>query len=144
MARDENLAFVTSSTEAKNTGDIGDEIDTEGGFWAVIRLLLGTWTGTSAIVDIQVLCSIDGGSTDFHIGQFPVLDEDDSDVEIARVVYIPVPASGQTVTKVKISTRVAGGTVTTAPILQAYLEPLVSLGIPAVDKDLGVGVEELV
>ena len=59
MARDENLAFVTSSTEAKNTGDIGDEIDTEGGFWAVIRLLLGTWTGTSAIVDIQVLCSID-------------------------------------------------------------------------------------
>ena len=73
-----------------------------------------------------------------------MLDEDDSDVEIARVVYIPVPASGQTVTKVKISTRVAGGTVTTAPILQAYLEPLVSLGIPAVDKDLGVGVEELV
>lgn len=144
MARDEDLAFITSAQAATSTGDIGDEIDTEGGFYAIVRMFLGTWTGSSAIVDIEVFCSIDGGSNDFHIGQFPKLDESDSDLEIARLVYIPVPESDQTVTKVKLSVRVAGGTVTLAPINAAYLEPLVSLGIPAVDLDLGIGVEELV
>ncbi|KKL72518.1 hypothetical protein LCGC14_2084130 [marine sediment metagenome] len=144
MAKDVNLALITASTDMAGTGDKGAEKDTEGGFWAVIRILLGTVTGTTVVCDIQVLCSIDGGANDFHIGQFPTIDESDDDIEIARVVYIPTPASGQTVTKVKLNTRTSTGTTPVVPVLRADIEPLVSLGIPAVDLELTQGVEKLI
>ena len=144
MARDTNLELVATSTDFAGTGDKGVEKDTEGGFWAMIRLFLGTITGSIVVNDIQVLCSIDGGATDFHIGQFPTIDEADDDIEIARVVYIPKPASGQSFTKVKLNTRVSSGTAPVVPVLRAFIEPLVSLGIPGVDEQLTVGVELLI
>ncbi|KKM96119.1 hypothetical protein LCGC14_1181390 [marine sediment metagenome] len=144
MARDLNLELVATSTDFAGTGDKGVEKDTEGGFWAMIRLFLGTVTGTTVVCDIQVLCSIDGGSTDFHIGQFPTIDEADDDIEIARVVYIPKPDSSNTVTKVKLNTRTSSGSTPVVPVLRAFIEPLVSLGIPGVDEQLTVGVEKLI
>jgi len=144
VARDTNLELVASSTDFAGTGDKGTEKDTEGGFWAMIRLFLGTITGTTVVNDIQVLCSIDGGTTDFHIGQFPTIDEADDDIEIARAVYIPKPDSSNTVTKVKLNTRVSSGTSPVVPVLRAFIEPLVSLGIPGVDEQLTVGVEKLI
>ncbi|KKL14835.1 hypothetical protein LCGC14_2511700, partial [marine sediment metagenome] len=119
-------------------------IDTEGGFWGMVRMWLGTCTGSSVLVEVKVEASIDGGSNYYHIGQFPILDEDDDDIEIARPVYIPKPASGQTVTKVRLNTVSSAGTTPVVPVNAAYLEPLVSLGIPGVDAELTVGVEKLI
>jgi len=144
MARDTNLELVATTVTVTATGDIGDEKDTEGGFWAMIRMFLGTVTGTTVVLDVAVLCSIDGGATDFNIGQFPTIDEADDDIEIARAVYIPKPASGQSFTKVKINARVVTGTSPSIPIDRAFIEPLVSLGIPGVDEQLTVGVELLI
>ena len=144
MARDTNLELVASSVDFAGTGDKGAEKDTEGGFWAMIRLFLGTVTGSSVLVDVRVLCSIDGGTTDFHIGQFPTFDEADDDIEIARAVYIPKPDSSNTVTKVKLNTVASAGTTPVVPVLRAFIEPLVSLGIPGVDEQLTVGVEKLI
>ena len=144
MPRDVNLALIIASTDMAGTGDKGSEKDTEGGFWAMVRMFMGTITGTTVVCDVQILCSIDGGTTDFHIGQFPKIDEADDSIEIARVVYIPQPASGQTVTKVKLNTRTSSGTSPVVPCLLAYIEPLVSLGVPAVDEGLDSGVAKLI
>ncbi len=144
MARDVNLAFITGATAMAGTGAKGSVIDTEGGFWGMVRMWLGTCTGSSVLVEVKVEASIDGGSNYYHIGQFPILDEDDDDIEIARPVYIPKPASGQTVTKVRLNTVSSAGTTPVVPVNAAYLEPLVSLGIPGVDAELTVGVEKLI
>ncbi|KKK90013.1 hypothetical protein LCGC14_2727330 [marine sediment metagenome] len=149
MARDVNLRLIPTTAggaavDLEGVADNGSEIDTEGGFFAIVRLWLGTVTGSTVVCDVEILCSIDGGSTDFHIGQFPTIDEADDDIELARVVYIPKPASGQTVTKVKLHTRTSSGTTPVVPCNAAYIEPLVSLGIPGVDAELTVGVEKLI
>ena len=144
MARDINLELVAAPEDIAGTGDKGVEKDTEGGFFAMIRCFYGAITGSTVVNDLQVLCSIDGGSTDFHIGQFPTVDESDDDIEIARVVYIPKPASGQTVTKVKLNVRTSSGTTPVVNLKRAFIEPLVSLGIPGVDEQLTVGVEKLI
>ncbi len=143
MARDVNLAFITGATALAGTGVKGSVIDTEGGFMGQVRLLLGTCTGTPE-VSLAVQASIDGGSNYYHVGQFPILDEDDDDMEIARLVYIPRPASGQTVTKVRLNTVVSSGGSPVVPCNGAWLEPLVSLGIPGIDAELTIGVEKLV
>lgn len=144
MARDIGLAFVTSATEFAATGAKGSVIQCEGGFYALVRLFLGTLTGSSALVSIAVQASVDEGSTYCHIGEFPILDEDDDDVEIARPVYVPKPTTAGTKTRVRLNVITAGGTVTLFPVNFAFLEPLLSLAPPTVDVDLGVGVEELV
>lgn len=144
MARDVNLALITGATAMAGTGAKGSVIDTEGGFWAMVRMLLGTCTGTTVVVSVAVEVSIDGGSNYFHIGQFPILDEGDDDIEIARAVYIPRPDSSNTVTKVRLNTVISSGTSPVVPVNTAYLEPLVSLGIPGVDAELTIGVENLI
>ncbi len=144
MARDVNLAFITGATAMAGTGVKGSVIDTEGGFMAQVRAQLGTCTGTTAVVSVAVQASVDGGSNYYHVGQFPILDESDDDIEIARLVYIPKPESDQTVTKVRLNTVVSSGTTPVVPCNAAWLEPLVSLGIPGVDAELTIGVEKLV
>ncbi|KKM98152.1 hypothetical protein LCGC14_1160890 [marine sediment metagenome] len=144
MAKDVNLALITGAVDMAGTGAKGSVVDTEGGFWAMVRMLLGTCTGTTVVVSVAVQASIDGGSNYYHIGQFPILDESDDDIVIARPVYIPRPASGQTVTKVRLNTVVSSGSTPVVPVNRADLEPLVSLGIPAVDAELTEGVEKLV
>jgi hypothetical protein len=125
------------------TGAKGSVVDTEGGFYALVSMLLGTCTGTPA-VSVAVQASIDGGSNYFHIGQFPILDEDDDDIEISRVVWVPKPDSSNTATKVRLNTVVSSGGSPVVPVNQAFLEPLVSLGGPGIDLELTQGVEKLV
>lgn len=144
MVRDVNLALIIAATAMQGTGDKGSVVDTEGGFWATVRMLLGTCTGTTVVCDVHILCSTDGGSNYYHIGQFPKIDESDSDVELARPIYIPRPASGQTVTKVKLATRTSSGTTPVVPCENAFVEPLTSLGAPAVDESLDSGVAKLI
>lgn len=144
MVRDIDLQLIAASTEMAGTGAKGSVVDTEGGFWAMARMFLGTVTGTSVVVDVKVEASIDGGSNYFHIGQFPSIDEADDDVEIARPIYIPKPDSSNTVTKVRLNTVASAGTTPVVPVNAAFVEPLVSLGIPGLDEQLTSGVEKLI
>ncbi len=145
MVRDVNLAFITGATAMAGTGVKGSVIDTEGGFYAIVSALLGTCTGTSVAVSVAVQASIDGGSNWFHIGQFPILDQDDDDIEISRVVFVPKPTLSSTVTttKVRLNTVVSSGSSPVVPFNQAYLEPLVSLAAPGIDNELSQGVAQL-
>jgi len=144
MARDVNLQLITGSTEMSGTGAKGSVVDPEGGFYALVSMLLGTCTGTTVVVDVAVEASIDGGSNYFHIGQFPSLDESDDDIEISRVVWVPKPDSSNVVTKVRLNTVGSSGSSPVVPVTQAFLEPLVSLGGPGIDLELTQGVEKLV
>ncbi len=144
MVRDVNLTLISGATAMAGTGVKGSVIDTEGGFYALVRMFLGTCSGTPA-VSVAVQASIDGGSNYFHIGQFPILDGDDDDIEIARPVWIPKPTLGSsTVTKVRLNTVVSSGGSPVVGCNAAYLEPLVSLACPGTDYELGNGAEELV
>ncbi len=145
MARDVNLAFITGATAMAGTGVKGSVIDTEGGFYAIVSALLGTCTGTTVAVSVAVQASIDGGSNYFHIGQFPILDQDDDDIEISRVVFVPKPTLSSTVTttKVRLNTVISTGTSPVVPFNQSYLEPLVSLAAPGIDNELSQGVAKL-
>ena len=144
MARDINLAFVTSATEFATTGAKGSVVQCEGGFYALVRLILGTLTGSSALVSIAVQASVDEGSNYYHIGEFPILDESDDDVEIARPVYVPKPTTAGTKTRVRLNVITAGGTVTLFPVNYAFLEPLLDPAASGADYGLGIGVEKLV
>ena len=144
MARDVNLQLISGATAMAGTGVKGSVVDTEGGFYALVSMLLGTCTGTTVVVSVAVQASIDGGSNYFHVGQFPILDEDDDDIEISRVVYIPKPDSSNTVTKVRLNTVVSSGATPVVPVNQAFLEPLVSLATPGIDEQLTQGVAKLI
>ncbi len=146
MVRDVNLALITGATAMQGVAAKGSVVDTEGGFYANVRMFLGTCSGTSALVAVKIEASIDGGSNYFHIGEFPVFDEDDDDVEIARPVYIPKPTISSTniVTKVRLYTVSSAGSSPVVPCNDAFIEPLISLGAPAGDIEAGVGVEELI
>jgi len=145
MARDVNLQLITGATAMAGTGVKGAVVDTEGGFYALVSALLGTCTGTTVAVSVAIEASIDGGSNYFHIGQFPILDESDDDIEISRVVFIPKPTLSSTVTttKVRLNTVVSSGTTPVVPFNQAFIEPLVSLAAPGIDNELSQGVAKL-
>ncbi len=144
MVKDVNLQLISGATAMAGTGAKGSVVDTEGGFYALISMLLGTCTGTTVAVSVAVEASIDGGSNYFHVGQFPILDEGDDDIEISRVVYIPKPDSSNTVTKVRLNTVISSGATPVVPVNQAFLEPLVSLATPGIDEQLTQGVAKLV
>ncbi len=144
MVRDVNLQLISGATAMAGTGAKGSVVDTEGGFYALVSALLGTCTGTTVVVSVAVQASIDGGSNYFHIGQFPILDEDDDDIEISRAVWVPKPNSSNTTTKVRLNTVVSTGSSPVVPFNQAFLEPLVSLAGPGIDLELTQGVEKLV
>lgn len=140
MARDINLRLANAA-DLTATGQ-QTAVDTEGGFFAIARLNNALITGTTPLFDFDIEASIDGGSTYFKIGSFPQLDGADDNIEIARPVYIPRPASGQTITKVRLQYTVSG----TTPVCNdttVYLEPMVSLGVPAVDEQLASGLAKL-
>lgn len=138
MARDVDLKLADDGTPIDSTTALA-AINTEGGFPAMVRAFLGTVTDADETMNLTVEASIDGGSNYFHIGEFPGFVAGDDDIEIARLVYVPRPASGQTVTKVRLKARAVAGTTPSFPIT-AYLEPLVSLAPPAVDEALAEGI----
>ena len=143
MVRDVNLQLISGATAMAGTGVKGSVVDTEGGFFALVSMLLGTCTGTPE-VSVAIQASIDGGSNYFHIGQFPILDEDDDDIEISRVVWVPKPTlASSLVTKVRLNTVISSGGSPVVPVNQAFLEPLVSLAGPGIDLELTQGVEKL-
>ena len=140
MVRDVNLKMRDSGTPLGASGSSA-AIDTEGGFYAAFRFTGGTITDADETFAVVIEASIDGGSNYFPIAALPGIVAADDAIEIARVGYIPRPASGQTVTKVRL-TWVAAGTTPSWPV-NVYCEPLVSLGVPAVDEQLAVGLAKL-
>jgi hypothetical protein len=145
LAKDVNLAILTAPA-AITTGIVGVMVNTEGGFYAIVRVVVGAIiTTTSALLDIEV--SIDNGSTYKKVGSFPVLASAQTLLgNVARVCYIPKVSAAMLLTatpwtKVRLyATVVTTGSCT---INRVDVEPLVSLAAPAVDSDSGTGLEKL-
>ncbi len=145
MARDVNLVLISGATAMAGTGAKGSVVDTEGGYFAIVSMRLGTCTGTTVVVSVAIQASIDGGSNYYHIGQFPILDQGDDDIEISRVVFIPKPTlASSSVTKVRLNTVVSSGSSPVVPVNYAAVEPMVSLAAPGIDNELTQGVAKLV
>jgi hypothetical protein len=141
MARDENLILAASGTPLTTSGS-STAIDTEGGFFAIVRFIGGTITDADETFDVDIEASIDGGSNYYPIGSLPQIVGADDDIRIARPVYIPqFPPASQTATKVRL-TWVAGGTTPSWPV-DVFIEPMTSLGVPQVDEDLSEGLAAL-
>lgn len=141
MARDTNLQLASSKTHAAGT-EYSDVVDTEGGFRADIEIQVGDITTTSDTVDIKVQASIDGGSNYFDIASFPQLnDAQDEELYIARPCFIPKPASGQTVTKVRYEIVVSAGG--TCEVDWAFVAPQTSVAPPDIDVTQAVGLAAL-
>lgn len=139
--RDVNLKLSDSGTPIVNTTALA-AIDTEGGFYANISVQLNVVTDADETMSLTVEASKDGGSNYFHICEFPGFVAADDNIHIARSCYIPRPASGQSVTKVRLKARAVAGTTPSFPIT-SYIEPLLSLGPPAIDEVLAQGVANL-
>jgi hypothetical protein len=147
MVRDVNLMLLNPSTgvEAMSASAvIGAAVTTEGGFFAMVRIKMGTIeTGSSPTLDIDIQASIDGGVYYNSIGKFPRLDAADDDIEIARVCWVPHAdvAGGVNTVLVRLYGTISG--TADYDISWAYLEPLVSLGGPVVDIEQRIGLELL-
>lgn len=141
MPRDVNLKLADAGTPITNTTALA-AIDTEGGWFGLIRLLIGTITDADETFNITVECSKDGGSNYFHICEFPQFVAADDNLEIARTAYFPRPNAGVTSLKVRLKARAVAGTTPSMPTT-AYLEPLLSLAPPAMDEAMAIGVAHL-
>lgn len=143
MPRDLRLRLVDDDTITNEA--TGTAVDTEGGFFALVRLFLGTMAAAADTMRVVVQASVDGGGNYYSIGEFPLLDGADDNKEIARPVYVPQPNSGQTVTKVRLNYFDLSENATESfQIKSAWLEPLLSLAPPALDEKMSVGVALLV
>ncbi len=140
MVRDVNLVLDSGQTVTATSQTTA--IDVEGGMYCDFRLFMGTCTGTTPTLDADLEVSIDGGSNYYKVGSIPKLDESDDDIVIARVAFIPKPASGQTVTKVRLNYTV-GGTSPSYGIDKAFLEPITGAVPKALDVNLAEGIAKL-
>ena len=138
MARDASLVLHDGNVTANGAGST---VSTEGGFRADVSVYVGTVTGTSPTLDIVVQASLDGGTTYGQIGRFPLLNNTHANSRIARTVYVPRPNAGQDATLVRLSFLVGGTSPNFA--VKSYLEPLVSLAVPAADEP-GQGLAKVV
>lgn len=147
MAKDTNLALLTTATAYTASGVIGAGEAwagiraTEGGFMVAVRVYAGAMTGTNPTCDLDIQVRRDG--TNWRsVGKFPQLVDTDDNVEIARLAYIPRPDSGQAVTSIRLYATI-GGTTPSFTFNRVDVEPLVSLGVPAADETLGIGLAKL-
>ncbi len=140
--RDVNLQLADAATPITATGQ-ATEVDTEGGFYAIVRFEVGDpITDANETFDFLVMASIDGGSNYFQIGAIRQIVDGDEDLIKSVPVYVPrFPPATQTVTKVRLEYVVAG--TTPSLLLNCWLEPMVSLGVPAIDEGLNNGLAEL-
>lgn len=139
--RDVNLQLADSATPITVTSS-QTAVNTEGGFFAVVRLEGGTITDANETFDIDIEASIDGGSNFFKIATFRQIVAADDDIIISRPVYVPrFPPATQTETQIRLTATVAGTTPSNA--MNAWLEPMLSLGVPAIDEGLNNGLAEL-
>lgn len=140
--RDVNLQLADAATPITATGS-ATAVDTEGGFYGIVKFECGDpITDANETFDFLVEASINGGSNYFQIGALRQIVDGDELLVKSIVVYVPrFPPLTQTVTKVRLSYTVAG--TTPSLLLNCWLEPLLSLGVPAIDEKLANGLAEL-
>jgi hypothetical protein len=139
---DVNLQLADYTTPLGASGST-TAIECEGGFYAIIRCKGKTITDADETFDLVIEASVDDEGTFGGITAFPQIVATDDDIEIARVCYIPRPvlATPVEVTHVRV-TWVAAGTTPSWPV-DIWIEPLLSLGVPAIDEGLLKGLCEL-
>jgi hypothetical protein len=142
MARDVDLILDNGQTLTATAQTTA--IDVEGGMFVMFRLFGGTFGNATDTLDADLEVSVNGGSNYYKVGSLPQLDGADDDIEIARVAYIPVPDSGQTVTKVRLNYTIGNNDSPSFVISKVFLEPLISISPPALDEELSIGLVKLV
>jgi hypothetical protein len=149
MAKDVNLRILDAATPYTTSAIRGAAVATEGGFYALVTLIVGTITGTGSDDLTIEACTNADGATYKKIGAFPQLKVADTLLGyISRVCYIPkVSAARMALAAANRNTlvRLAGTVVGTSSVTlsQIFVEPLTSLAPPAVDSDLGQGLEKM-
>lgn len=151
MPKDVNLRFSAAAVPITANGD-SSVLNTEGGYFGLVSLedaVLPVDADETLATIVNV--SIDGGSNYFEVGRMKTITNAAMVADIttnkkpsykqSRVFYFPRPASGQTLTKVKLS-YTAAGTTPSFP-LDAFLEPMVSLSVPAIDEAMANGLARL-
>lgn len=136
MAWDLNLQLKASGpiTATEN----GNDVNTEGGGFAEFRAFYGTITGTNPTCDLEIHASTDGGTVYRKIGVMPQVVGDDDDKQVAIMVYVPKPDSGQTVTKLRYRAVIGGSNTPTFPFsVEGRGVPTVAPYAP--DEDLQEG-----
>ena len=130
-ARDANLKLDEDRSFSANVD--ATAIDVEGGMLAWVSMLLGTLSGAGAKMDAYVQASMDEGSNYYMIGKFQqILDTHDN--KFLRVpVYVPRPTTAGT--KVKVRMHYVETTASAVfAITDVFLEPMVSIAVPAIDE----------
>ncbi len=140
--RDVNLQLADAATPITATGQ-ATAVDTEGGFYAVVRFECGDpITDANETFDFLVMASINGGGNYYQIGAIRQIVDGDEDLVKSIPVYVPrFPPATQTATKVRLEYVVAG--TTPSLLLNCWLEPMLSLAVPAIDEGLNNGLAEL-
>ncbi len=140
--RDVNLQLADSATPIEAAA-AQTAVDTEGGFYAIVRLEGGALPDGDETFDLQVEASIDGGGNYYAIAIFRQLINTDDNIIMSRPCYVPrFPPATQTVTKVRLNCTAIAGATPSNP-MNAWLEPMLSLGVPAIDEVLKNGLAEL-
>lgn len=117
---DAALMLVTATTVTIDGQS--NAIDIEGGdVECAWYIAIGTVTGATFTFLESIQCSIDGGSNYYKLMTMPLLDINDANQQIGRLVYIPRPNSSNRFVKVRIDHDV---TNTTSVVMTSFLRPV--------------------
>lgn len=140
MPRDVALVLDPGQTVVADSNT--DYIECEGGYFALVTLLGGVFTGASTTLDARVMFSVDVGANYYMAGKFQQLGPTDDSCEMRIPVYIPRPTVKTNPVRVRMNYD-AGGVAPSYAITRVQLEPMLSLAPPSLDEDLSIGLRTL-
>ena len=115
-----------------------DYIEVEGGQLCWVHMQWGAMSGASTTMDARVMVSPDEGTTYYMKAKFQQVGPSDDSKDDRVPVYIPQPATKGTKIRVRINYDVTGTSPSYA-VSWCHLEPMTSLGVPAIDEQLATG-----
>lgn len=131
MARDVDLVLDSGDTIVADGNT--DYIELEGGFLAWAHIYWGAMTGGSTTMDARVVFSVDAGANYYMAGKFQQLGPTNDNAEQRIPVYIPRATTAGVPVRVRLNFDVAGGAPSYA-LVNAFIEPMSSLAVPAIDE----------
>lgn len=139
MAADVNLILDSGQTITGDTN--GTPVTCEGGWLGWAKLKLGAMTGGTSLA-VRIQFSIDEGANYYMAGKFQLLGGNDDNKYLAIPVYIPQPDTAGELVRVRVNYDDTGAG--TWVITKCWLEPMLSLAVPALDEELQEGAAALV
>ena len=130
-AIDANL--ILDSGRTVTVDETESAISVEGGFFAIAHLLTGAMSGASTTLDAYIQVSDDEGSNYYMAAKFQQLGPSDDSKYLKCVCYIRRPDTAGELTRVRVRYEVAGSAPSYV-ITRCWLEPMLTLGVPAQDE----------